>query len=598
MNIKGINLNKSESPKIMLGSSTTDKCDFALHDAIIHEKNKIMEKNKLMIHSGTIDKLKSFNDKDIPAYFKISNKTKAFECGIRDVDSSRNRYTMHIPYIRNKEMDMRVRDGVIIGSNGGAYSDRGSNSNNWHSNDFYQSPRPMTKESNNHRYHGNSTPRNSTLSILPRYTLSPKLILNNEVLINSLNNSFLQDDRKNINILNAINKEYNNQRKHNKPRIKYIHSIDSQPFYRELGKQKNESINHFLSPLKHNSINICIKNNRKPKQVFHLQKTNFLNMQYKDKIPLQYPFAVSNQNGKIFKGKNNRYLMLMNELHRVKYIISIEKKKEHAILKEFFIKNGIYNKLDIQEKHFESFSNFLQGKMQLNHEAMSKSFKDIIIDILEDNISNDTISKRSNRSSNGKDIKDDEIGEREKKTIKNKELNERYSKVPLSKQNQQSKADKSSSKQLNDLVKELESELGQIIKEKPPKAKPLYPGNQLKSSQAQKVKGVLYLTQSPKSIDCHIGAIKRDDLDIILSNKKLMTNKCLNEVLVEDNVPKQLVKSNSWSKIESSTQEVNLKKIKSQMKLTEFIYLLKARQRMTINSIIQNLNIEEIMKEK
>lgn len=581
MNIKGVNRNQRRTLKI---SNNSDRCDCLLHDAIIHEQNKAIEKNKLLNRSGKIDQLKSLNDNDMPAYFNISNKTKTFKCGIRDVDSSRNKYTMHIPYIKNKEMELMVNDGL----SNGAYSDRG----NLNSKYVYNFPQTINKDKdkNNYGHINNKYCINRSSTPGRKRDDYSTLIMNNEAILNSMNSSpIVQPEKKCINIID----ENNDKNKKNNNNLRNI-----QPLYKELGKQKNRSIDHFL--LKNNSI---IIKNSKSNQDTQLQKTNFLNMQFKDKIPLQYPFVLSNQNNQLFKGKNNRYLIIMNELHRVKYIISIEKDKEHDIMKEFFIKNGIYNKLSIQEKHFENFAYFLKGKIQLNNKTISKPFKDIIIDIIEDNFSDNSNLGRST-SPKEKDRKNNAIlNQEEKNQVKNSQMNEIYSKVPLIKQNNRLKINKNKTKELSDIVKDLEHELNQIKNPKLNIRKRIYTTSPFMESQTSTPRRAVNLTQFQKLIDSNNDLLKKDEFEFILSNQKIINNRNSNGVLLVDKMcstikPRHISKSNSCRKMETSNQQFNIKAIKSKMKLSEFLYLNKAKHKIAINNLIQNLDIAHILNNK
>lgn len=442
----------------------------------------------------------------------------------------------------------------------------------------------------------NSPHHNSTKA--PRTTQSNLLSMNQ--LVDPLRSKTLinNKDRYNNNI-NITSNQTPTMLHHSQSHKVYQSPLKQTiPFYRELGIQKEEILNNILSSRKsrnhfNNDEAIKAKHSFQPCNSSYLKQIHF------DRIPLICPSITSIQNDNYSESQKKRYISLMNQMLKVKFMISFNPAKEKVIIKEFLINNGIHNIIEITNSHLNNFASFLQSQFCISN--IGRPIKEIIIDILINN--NHTDSKKEEGKNDDGIASNANVNaifyQKPSQSIEYTDMHNRFS------LNKQQCFLNFFAKGTNNIVKGLETELNQamalkkinFIKKTP---SPLF------SYHLPQSKSTVYLTQFT-SCNNRNYINKGEDCKILLSNQNNMVkpSNSKNNMKIEDS--KGVIQSSRNKKANVSSlndkffystydKERTVDKVKSKQKLTELLVLEKYKRSIALKKVKEYFNDEIINK--
>ena len=466
---------------------------------------------------------------------------KIVESNFKSIKASANRFTENVPYIKNKKM---------------ALFDKYT-----YDNDNYKTDRVGKYDM---KKFNSLSPDKTTLfktTVFRNNNFVNKKLQKDSFDCKNLYYTLMDDNKYQQEQLYATQNE-------DMKNIKKIQPSNS--FYRELNLKKNEIVDKYFKD-KNIQINSMKKNTNKntSQQIVLLHKRKIDN-----NITLSFPCCVTYKGNYQSTSEQVRYEKIMDNLLKLKYLISIDNpKKEYDYIKAYIICSGIKEN-EITRKKLEIFKKFLKNEnFQINPNL---SVRQNILNILngKENINKDNKSleepKKSNSVKNINKVSND-----------NSLINNKISKIDNFNLEKQTKLYKSPYKTedeaiIQNLQKELDELKEQII------------NNKLKVNQPKRsTYPTMYITQKDapeekSTIDLRLGNCEEDNLSIstqfINKKKKKKQISEMNERLY-------------YSKIEGN--DFNIQNYKKNQKLTEYIMLERIKNKKALEELKKKQKISK-----
>ena len=412
-----------------------------------------------------------------------------------------------------------------------------------------------------------------------------------------------------------INNNLSNSKENLFP-IKIANSI-----YSKLNNQKKNLFNNVK--LKENFFknNINISNRNKNKSLINFNKffsnnnknyvTNYLSLRSYNSLPITFPINLSYNNNYETFSEKNRQEKLIDKFIKLKTIIKKFPNEKNIIIKEFLLKNNIIDKKYYSIDKINNFLYFLnhpfnfdpkKNLMDIINEAVN--YKPNSEELLDDQNQLKPINYFKNSDNNS--INDENDNENNinnnYNTINNdnpKNLKKSYENIDLMKYSLKLKDNFTNINDNEKLIKDLENELEIIQKEKNEKLKFSFKknlyylsknihNNNLNNNNNNKTININNLKSNLCLSTINIKKKYFDKIKNNNNNKKSLSlkekEKKINEInnrLYYNNIFKDINDNNNI--IDNNT--IDLDYIKRKLKLTEFIYLNRIKNKEKINNI-------------
>ena len=457
--------------------------------------------------------------------------------------------------------------------------------------------------------------KNNVISQNTSFSNSKKQLLK-KLIRPPIYKTILENKNKKEEKKEKINNNLSNSKENLFP-IKIANSI-----YSKLNNQKKNLFNNVK--LKENFFknNINISNRNKNKSLINFNKffsnnnknyvTNYLSLRSYNSLPITFPINLSYNNNYETFSEKNRQEKLIDKFIKLKTIIKKFPNEKNIIIKEFLMKNNIIDKKYYSIDKINNFLYFLnhpfnfdpkKNLMDIINEAVN--YKPNSEELLDDQNQLKPINYFKNSDNNS--INDENDNENNinnnYNTINNdnpKNLKKSYENIDLMKYSLKLKDNFTNINDNEKLIKDLENELEIIQKEKNEKLKFSFKKNLYYLSKNIHNNNNNNLNNSNKTININnlksnlclsTINIKKKYFDKIKNNnnnKKSLSlkekEKKINEInnrLYYNNIFKDINDNNNI--IDNNT--IDLDYIKRKLKLTEFIYLNRIKNKEKINNI-------------
>ncbi len=412
-----------------------------------------------------------------------------------------------------------------------------------------------------------------------------------------INNNNLSNSKENlipIKIANSIYSKLNNQKKNLFNNVKLKENV----FKNNINisnRNKNKSLINFNKLFNNNNKNYI---------------TNYLSLRSYNSLPITFPINLSYNNNYETFSEKNRQEKLIDKFIKLKTIIKKFPNEKNIIIKEFLLKNNIIDKKYYSIDKINNFLYFLnhpfnfdpkKNLMDIINEAVN--YKPNMQELLDDQNQLKPINyfKNSDNNTINNDDENDNNINNDYNTIDNpKNLKKSYENIDLMKYSLKLKENFTNINDNEQLIKDLENELDIIQKEKNEKlkftfkknlnylSKNIHNNNLNNNNNNNKIININNLQSNLCLSTINIKKkyfynIKNNNNN----NKKSLSlkekEKKINEInnrLYYNNIFKDINDNNN---IENNT--IDLDYIKRKLKLTEFIYLNRIKNKEKINNI-------------